>query len=123
MSAEGDQMAAEKRRIARELRQARVRRRVIGTEERPRLCVYRSNRHVYVQVISDEKGRTLVSASTLSEKESSSNKAAARRVGERIAQLCQEQSIAEVIFDRNGFLYHGRVREVAEGARAAGLKF
>jgi large subunit ribosomal protein L18 len=110
--------------VARQLRQKRVRRRVRGTEHRPRLCVFRSNRHTYVQVISDETGRTLLSTSTRVDGESkSSNKAAARRVGERIAQLCQERDIREVVFDRNGFLFHGRVKEVAEGARAAGLKF
>jgi large subunit ribosomal protein L18 len=110
--------------VARELRQKRVRRRVRGTEQRPRLCVYRSNRHMYVQVISDESGRTLLSTSTRIDGEGKSgNKAAARRVGERIAQLCQEREIREVVFDRNGFLFHGRVKEVAEGARAAGLKF
>jgi large subunit ribosomal protein L18 len=110
--------------VARQLRQKRVRRRVRGTEQRPRLCVYRSNRHMYVQVISDDTGRTLLSTSTRVEGEGKSgNKAAARRIGERIAQLCQEQDIREVVFDRNGFLFHGRVKEVAEGARAAGLKF
>jgi large subunit ribosomal protein L18 len=110
--------------VARELRQKRVRRRVRGTEQRPRLCIYRSNRHMYAQVISDESGRTLVSTSTrVDGGGKSGNKAAARRVGERIAQLCQERDIREVVFDRNGFLFHGRVKEVAEGARAAGLKF
>jgi len=105
-------------------RQARVRRRVRGTEERPRLSVFRSNRHTYAQVISDESGRTLAAASTMSlEGKQTGNKAAARKVGERIAQLCQERHISEVVFDRNGFLFHGRVKEVAEGARAAGLKF
>jgi large subunit ribosomal protein L18 len=110
--------------VARQLRQKRVRRRVRGTEQRPRLCVYRSNRHMYVQVISDDTGRTLLSTSTRIDGDAKSgNKAAARRVGERIAQLCQERDIREVVFDRNGFLFHGRVKEVAEGARAAGLKF
>jgi large subunit ribosomal protein L18 len=110
--------------VARGRRQTRVRRRVRGTTERPRLCIFRSNRHTYVQVISDETGRTLAAASTLAfEGDPTGNKAAARKVGERIAQLCQERNITEVVFDRNGFLYHGRVKEVADGARAAGLKF
>jgi large subunit ribosomal protein L18 len=117
-------MATALKTVARQLRQKRVRRRVRGTEKRPRLCIYRSNRHTYAQVISDESGRTLLSSSTRVDGEGKSgNKVAARRVGERIAQLCQERDIREVVFDRNGFLFHGRVKEVAEGARAAGLKF
>lgn len=108
---------------ARQRRQARVRRRVRGTDARPRLCVFRSNKHIYAQVISDETGRTLVAASTLGSDGSGGNKAAARRIGERVAQLCQAQSITAVVFDRNGFLFHGRIKEVAEGARAAGLQF
>lgn len=95
-----------------------------GTNDRPRLTVYRSNRHIYAQVISDESGRTLAAVSTLGDGAGKTgNRAAARRIGERIAQLCQESDIVRVVFDRNGFLYHGRVKEVAEGARAAGLKF
>lgn len=110
--------------VARQRRQTRVRRRVRGSAQRPRLCVFRSNRHIYAQVISDDTGQTLAAASTLAfESEKTGNKVAARKVGERIAQLCQERNIAEVVFDRNGFLYHGRVKEVADGARAAGLKF
>ena len=117
-------MATSQRMVSRQRRQTRVRRRVRGTDVRPRLSVYRSNRHMYAQVISDETGRTLLAASTLAvEGSGTGNKAAARKVGERIAQLCQELKISEVIFDRNGFLFHGRVKEVAEGARAAGLKF
>ena len=108
--------------IARLRRQARVRRRVRGTDQRPRLCVYRSNRHIYAQVISDESGRTLVAASTIKEEGQTGNRAAARRIGERIAELCRERDIHEVVFDRNGFLYHGRVKEIAEGARAAALR-
>ena len=116
-------MATDKTRIARQRRQARVRRRVRGSEGKPRLCVFRSNKHMYAQVISDETGRTLVAASTLQVEGGSSNKTAARKVGERIAELCKAQSISQVVFDRNGFLFHGRVKEVAEGARAAGLQF
>jgi len=116
-------MATDKTRIARQRRQERVRRRVRGTDGRPRLCVFRSNKHTYVQVISDDSGRTLAAASTLEVEGGSSNRAAARKVGERIAELCQAQSIKNVVFDRNGFLFHGRVKEVAEGARAAGLQF
>jgi large subunit ribosomal protein L18 len=117
-------MATSYKTVARGRRQERVRRRVRGTDQRPRLCVFRSNRHMYAQIISDESGRTLVAASTVVlEGTPTGNKGAARKVGERIAQLCQERSITEVVFDRNGFLYHGRVKEVADGARAAGLKF
>ena len=117
-------MATSSKTVARQRRQQRVRRGVRGTNDRPRLCVFRSNRHMYAQVISDESGRTLAAASTAAlEATPTGNKSAARQVGERIAQLCQERSITQVVFDRNGFLYHGRVREVAEGARGAGLKF
>lgn len=118
-------MAVFDKTLARTRRQQRVRRRVRGTDERPRLCVFRSSRHVYAQVISDESGHTLAAASTLAlgEEGATGNKAAARKVGERIAQLCQERQIARVVFDRNGFLYHGRVQAVAEGARDAGLRF
>ncbi len=117
-------MATQKTTIARQRRQQRVRRRVRGTDTRPRLCVFRSNKHIYAQVISDETGRTLVAASTLGlDGGKSGNKVAARQIGERIAQLCQAQQISAVVFDRNGFLFHGRVKEVAEGARAAGLQF
>ena len=117
-------MARSPKTVARTRRQERVRRRVQGSDERPRLCVFRSNRHMYAQVISDQSGRTLVAASTVAVAGTpTGTKAAARRVGERIAQLCRERNISQVVFDRNGFLYHGRVKEVADGARAAGLKF
>ena len=116
-------MQAGEKGLARERRQARVRRRVRGTDERPRLCIYRSNRHMYAQLISDESGRVLTATSTLKFEGKTGNRSAARQVGEHMAALCQERQIKRVIFDRNGFLYHGRVREVAEGARAAGLEF
>jgi large subunit ribosomal protein L18 len=116
-------MPTSKKQVARKRRQVRVRRRVRGTDRRPRLCVFRSNRHMYAQVISDESGRTLVSASTMKLGEApTGNRGAARRIGELVANLCLERDIHEVVFDRNGFLFHGRVREVAEGARATGLK-
>jgi len=109
--------------VSRRRRQARVRRRVRGSESRPRLCVFRSNKHIYAQVISDESGRTLAAASSLKLEGKSGNRAAAKAVGETIARLCQQANITEVVFDRNGFLYHGRVQELADAARAAGLKF
>lgn len=114
---------------ARLLRQERVRKRVRGTNARPRLCVFRSGKHIYVQVISDENGKTLATASTLSPgispetKKKSATTSAAKEVGALVAKTCQENGISEVVFDRNGFLYHGRVRALAEGAREAGLKF
>lgn len=111
------------RRIA---RHARVRKDVHGTPERPRLCVFRSNKNISVQVIDDVNGVTLAAASTL-EKElgiaNGGNKEAARQVGEVIAKRALEKGIDTVAFDRGGFLYHGRVKELAEGAREAGLKF
>jgi large subunit ribosomal protein L18 len=108
--------------VSRRRRQTRVRRRLRGSDARPRLSVFRSNRHMYAQVISDESGVTLAAASTL-KVEKSGNRSAARQVGERIAQMCLERNIRAVVFDRNGFLYHGRVREVADGARSGGLEF
>lgn len=114
--------------LARERRQARVRRQVRGTDARPRLCVFRSGKHIYAQIISDETGRTLAAASTLSatvraEQQASGNREAAKRVGALIARLCQERAIRAVVFDRNGFLYHGRIKALADAAREAGLQF
>ncbi len=114
--------------LARTRRQKRVRRRLQGTDERPRLCVFRSGKHIYAQVISDQTGRTLAAASTLSaplkaQVQQTSNRAAAKEVGALIARLCQERAIRAVVFDRNGFLYHGRIKALAEAAREAGLQF
>jgi len=121
-------MATAPKRVARIRRQTRVRRRVQGTDARPRLSVYRSGKHIYAQVISDQTGRTLAAASTLSpplrtQLKSAGNCAAAKQVGTLIARLCQERAIRAVLFDRNGFLYHGRVKALAEAAREAGLQF
>jgi large subunit ribosomal protein L18 len=112
---------------ARRLRQARVRQKVRGTSERPRLCVFRSERHTYVQVISDETGETLLSTSTVLPEvrgrlKKTTDVEAAKTVGLVIGQRCIERGITSAVFDRNGFLYHGRVRAVADGAREAGLK-
>jgi large subunit ribosomal protein L18 len=109
-------------------RQARVRRKVRGTVTRPRLSVYRSLHHIYAQVISDETGRTLVTASTISpvlreEIKGKGNVSAARLVGKTVAERCREAGIIQVVFDRNGFLYHGRIKALADAARDAGLKF
>jgi large subunit ribosomal protein L18 len=111
------------------LRQRRMRRKVRGTDIRPRLCIYRSNKHLYAQVISDESGRSLASVSTLSAdlkervQQKTATVSAAKEVGQLIAKKCQKQGIQTVIFDRNGFLFHGQVRAVAEAAREAGLQF
>ena len=110
---------------ARLKRHVRVRAKISGTAERPRLCVYRSNANISAQIIDDVKGVTLASASTL-EKDFEgigSNKAAAKKVGATIAERAKAKGITEVVFDRGGYLYHGRVSELAEGAREGGLKF
>ena len=112
--------------VNRKRRQERVRTRVRGTDSRPRLCVFRSAKHIYAQVISDEAGATLVSASTMSaDLRGGSGKKldAAKKVGEIVAKRCLEKSISQVVLDRNGFLYHGRIKALAEAARQAGLKF
>ena len=121
-------MARDYRRAARIGRKERVRKIVRGTDARPRICVFRSNKHIYAQVISDEKGVTLVAASTLSGGDAASAKKpkgleAAKQVGLVLAQKCQEKNITRVIFDRNGFQFHGQVKAVADGARAGGLEF
>jgi len=121
-------MTTHERKTARLRRQKRVRRKLLGTEERPRICVFRSKKHVYAQVISDQRGVTLLSVSTLSKGladkfKSSRGVEAARQVGLAVAQRCKERDIKSVVFDRNGFLYHGRVKAVADGAREGGLEF
>jgi large subunit ribosomal protein L18 len=112
---------------ARKLRQARVRKHIRGTASRPRLSVFRSDKHIYVQVISDDTGETLITTSTLTPEvrgrvQKTTNVAAAKIVGEIVGKSCLDKGITAAVFDRNGFLYHGRVRAVAEGAREAGLK-
>ena len=104
----------------------RVRKSVSGTTERPRLCVYRSNSHIYAQVIDDTTGTTLAAASSLdkdAELDNGSNIGAAKEVGKLIAQRAQDKKISEVVFDRGGYVYHGRVAALAEAAREAGLQF
>jgi len=106
-------------------RHKRIRAKVIGTPERPRLNVFRSEKHIYAQIIDDVAGKTLCSASSV-EKDfegSGSNKEAARKVGKMIAERAVKQDIKQVVFDRGGFIYHGRVQELAEGAREGGLEF
>ena len=110
---------------ARLKRHARVRSKINGTAERPRLDVFRSNSHIYAQIIDDVKGVTLVSAAS-NEKDfgvSGGNCEGARKVGKLIAERARKKKISEVVFDRGGYIYHGRVSELAEGAREGGLKF
>ena len=106
-------------------RHVRVRAKISGTAERPRLCVYRSNANISAQIIDDARGVTLVSASSLeaSFEGIGSNKAAAKQVGLTLAQRAIEKGLSEVVFDRGGYIYHGRVSELAAGAREGGLKF
>ena len=102
----------------------RIRRRMIGTAERPRLNVYRSLNHIYVQVIDDSQGVTLVSASTVASKaKTGGNVAAAKEIGKLIAERAREKGISKVVFDRGGYLYHGRIKALADAAREAGLEF
>ena len=106
-------------------RHTRVRAKISGTTERPRLAVYRSNANVYAQIIDDVRGVTLVSASTVEAgfEGIGSNKEAAKKVGMKLAEKALANGITEVVFDRGGYIYHGRVSELAAGAREGGLKF
>ncbi len=110
---------------ARLKRHARVRRKISGTTARPRLSVFRSAKHIYAQIIDDETGKTLVSASTMDKDfdGNGGNKEAARKIGTTVAERAVAKGISEVVFDRSGYIYHGRVQELAEGAREGGLKF
>lgn len=100
-----------------------IRSKVSGTPEKPRMTVFRSNKQIYVQVIDDKAGKTLVSASSLKMDEKVTKKEQAAKVGEMVSKLAMEAGITTVVFDRNGYLYHGRVKEVADAARKGGLKF
>ena len=113
------------RKATRERRHLRVRKKISGTAEWPRLCVYRSNTNLYAQIIDDVAGVTIVSASTLDKaiKTKHANKEAAKEVGTLIAKKAIEKNIKTVVFDRGGYIYHGVVKELAEAAREAGLEF
>ena len=113
------------RKLERERRHRRVRTKISGTAECPRLCVFRSNTNVYAQIIDDTKGVTLVQASTLDKevKTKHSNKEAAKEVGTLVAKRALEKNIKTVVYDRGGYIYHGVVKELAEAAREAGLEF
>lgn len=102
---------------------ARIRERVKGTATRPRLTVFRSNKQIYAQLIDDTLGKTLASASSLKQEEKLNKKQRASKVGEQIAKNAMEAGISVVVFDRNGYLYHGRIKELADAARNGGLKF
>jgi len=120
--------SANRRKALRLKRKKRIRKKLSGTGDRPRMSVFRSSKHIYSQIIDDTKGITLVTAST-TEKEVIENQkfenktAAATYIGQLIAQRATEKGIKSVVFDRNGFLYHGRVKAVSDGARKAGLDF
>ena len=109
----------------RELRHRRLRKHISGTVERPRLAVFGSLKHIYAQVIDDERGVTLASASTLEgdAPQKGSDKAAAARIGALVAQRALEKGVKDVVFDRGGYIYHGRVKALADAARDAGLNF
>jgi len=114
--------------LSRIKRKKRIRKKIRGTSDRPRLCVFRSSKHIYAQVIDDTTGRTLASASTLSTEirdglKNSGNIEAAKKVGELIAKNSLEKDIKKVVFDRNGYLYHGKVKALALLAREKGLEF
>ncbi len=109
-------------------RKARVRKKVLGTQSRPRLNVFRSNGHIYAQIIDDSSAKTVIAASTLSKEIAGAamklkKTEAAKKVGELVAKKAIEKGIEKVVFDRSGYIYHGRVKALAEGARGAGLKF
>ncbi len=110
---------------ARLKRHARIRNKISGTADCPRLCVFRSEKHMYAQIIDDVAGVTLASASTMSKsfEGATANKDAAKAVGLAVAKAAIEKGITKVVFDRSGYIYHGRVKELAEGAREGGLKF
>ena len=119
---------AKERQEARKKRQVRVRRKVRGSTERPRLCVYRSAKHIYAQIIEDATGTTLVAMSTVSKDvggdvKFGGNVEAAKLIGRKIAERALAKNITQVVFDRNGFLYHGRIKALADAAREAGLSF
>lgn len=114
--------------VGRERRKLRIRSKISGSEERPRLSVFRSARHIYAQVVRDVDGSTLAAVSTLSRDlkgtlDNDDKTDAARKVGALIAKMCLAKNIEKVVFDRNGYLYHGRVKALAEAAREAGLQF
>ena len=108
---------------ARMTKKVRIRKKFKGTEERPRLCVFKSLKNIYAQIIDDESGKTILSASSLADIKDKTGKDAAFEVGKLIASKAKDKKIEKVVFDRSGYLYHGRVKAVADGARDGGLNF
>lgn len=115
-------MAVLEKRVQREKRRKRLRRRIYGTADRPRLSVYRSNVHIYAQLVDDDEGNTLVAADSREVGDAENRTEAARKVGELVAERAKDADVEEVVFDRGGNKYHGRVAALAEGARSGGLK-
>ena len=116
------------RRKARLKRKKRIRKTISGTQQRPRLCVFRSAKHIYAQVIDDTQGQTLAAASSLEKAvkasaDTKNKKSAANMVGKLVAERVLEKGVKQIVFDRNGYLYHGRVKAVSDGARETGLDF
>lgn len=113
------------RKAVRNKKRRRLRNKILGTPKRPRLSIYRSSNHVYAQIIDDAAGNTLVSASTLDNEldANGANVEAAKKVGQKVAKKALEMGISKVVFDRGGYIYHGRVAALAEGAREGGLEF
>ena len=128
-------MAKESKKVkftGRERRKLRLRKKIRGTDEKPRVCAFRSGKHIYAQVVSDADGKIIASASTREksildklqgDKVSTKSVPAAKAVGELLASRCKDKSVETVVFDRNGFRYHGRIKALADGAREGGLKF
>lgn len=123
-------LATREKALARERRHKRVRKKIMGTQERPRLSVYRSINHIYAQIVDDLAGKTIVSASTLStgtkakgKKKNGGNLDAAKLVGAELAARAKQANIGKVVFDRGGYLYHGRIKALADAAREGGLIF
>ncbi len=118
-----------RKRMGRIKRHRRIRKNVFGTAEMPRLAVFRSNKYIYAQIINDEDGITIVSASALEKeilkekKEDTTKKGMSRLVGKLLAKKAMEKGVEKVVFDRGGYIYHGRIKELADGAREGGLKF
>lgn len=106
-------------------RKIRIRKKITGTAERPRLCVFRSTKHIYAQIIDDTAGKTLVAASTVEKDfaKSGDKKASANTIGKLVAQRALENGIKKIVFDRNGYIYHGRLKALSDGAREVGLEF
>jgi len=117
-------MAIKDKKVARRRKiQARVRKTISGSEAKPRLCVFRSNKEIYAQIIDDNAGHTIVSASSVKTDATGTKVEQAKAVGETIAKAAIEKGISSVVFDRSGYIYHGRIKSLAEGAREGGLKF